>query len=217
MHLSAKGLGLLRAAKVVVLMLPSYLSHLLQACDDDPFLKVKAHAYRSARALLPTIPVGTRFNLKDLMLVLPEACLHGLSSVHVINGFKKTGAWPVDASKVDVASLLTGKGASYACSRVDLPRLMVRLGPEARRKIEQPVVFFGSILNRGSAVVTTSDGVLATMLELNAAKLVALKAKEDRQACAAHACEARAAQRALVERNADQRRQSPAFRRRKEA
>lgn len=110
-----------------------------------------------------------------------------------------------------------GMGASYAGRRVDLPRLMVRLGPEARRKMEQPVVFFGSISNRGSAVVTTSDGVLATMLELNAAKVVALKAKDDRQACAAHAREARAAQRVLVERNADQRRQSPAFRRRKEA
>jgi len=29
-HLSAKGLGLLKAAKVVVLMFPSHLSHLLQ-------------------------------------------------------------------------------------------------------------------------------------------------------------------------------------------
>lgn len=216
-RLSAKRLGLLRAAKVVVLMFPSHLFHLLQPCDDDPFLKVKAHAYRSAHALLPTIPVGTHFNLKDLMLVLAEACLHGLSSVHIINGFKNTGAWPVDASKVDVARLLMGMGASYAGRRVDLPRLMVRLGPEARRKMEQPVVSLGSISNRGSAVVTTSDGVLAAMLELNAAKVVALKAKEDRQACAAHAREARAAQRALVERNADQRRQSPAFRRRKEA
>lgn len=217
MHLSAKGLGLLRAAKVVVLMLPSYLSHLLQPCDDDPFLKVKAHAYRSARALLPTIPVGTRFNLKHLMLVLAEACLHDLSSVHVINGFKKTGAWPVDASKVDVARLLTGKGASYACSRVDLPRLMVRLGPEARREMEQPVVSFGSILNCGRAVVATSDGVLAAIHELDAAKVVALTTKEYRQARAAHAREARDAQRALDESNADQRRQSPAFRRRKEA
>ena len=63
--LSAKGLAILKAAKVVVLMLPSHLSHLLQPCDDDPFLKVKAHAYRSARAMLPTLPVGSSFTVKQ--------------------------------------------------------------------------------------------------------------------------------------------------------
>jgi len=43
-HLSGKGLGLLKAVIVVVLMFPPHRSHLLQPCDDDPFPKVKAHA-----------------------------------------------------------------------------------------------------------------------------------------------------------------------------
>jgi len=181
------------------------------------FLKVKAHAYRAARALLPTAPSGTHFTLKHLMLVIAEACLHGLSSVHGINGFKNTGTWPVDASQVEVARLLTGMGAGYATRRVDLHRLMVRLGPEARREMDQPVVSFGSISNRGRVVVATSDGVLAVIHELDAAKELALKAKEVRQARAAHAREARATHLAMDERDADQRRQSPGFRRRKDA
>jgi len=216
-HLSAKRLGLLKAANMVVLMLPSLLSHLLQQCDDEPFLKVKAHPYRSARALLPTVPAGTHSTIKHLMLVIAEACLHGLSSVHVINGFKNTGAWPVDASQVEVARLLTGMAAGYATRRVDLYRLMVRLGPEARREMDKPVVSFGSISNRGRAVVATSHGVLAAIHELEAAKEVAFKAKEVRQAQAAHAREARATQLAMDERDADQRRQIPGFCRRKDA
>ena len=216
-HLSAKGLGLLKAAKVVVLMFPSHLSHLLQPCDDEPFSNVKAHAYRSARAVLPTVPAGTHFTLKHLMLVIAEACLHSLPSVHVINGLKNTVAWPVDAFQVEVARLLTWMGAGYVTRRVDLHRLIVRLGPEARQEMDQPVVSFGSTSNRGRAVVATSDGVLAAIHELDAAKEVAIKAKEVRQARAAHACEARATQLAMDERDEDQRRQSPGFRRRKDA
>jgi len=115
-------------------MFPSHLSHLLQPCDDDPFLQVKAHAFRSARAMLPTLPAGSSFTVKYLMLVIAEACLYGLSSVHVINGFKNTIARPVDVSKVEVARLLTEMGAGYFSRRVDLNRLMVRMGPEARRR-----------------------------------------------------------------------------------
>jgi len=217
LHLSVKGLGLLKAAKVMVLIFPSHLSHLLQPCDDVRFLKVKAHAYRSARALLPTVPSGTHFTLKHLMLVIAEACLHGLSSMHVINGFKNTGAWPVDAFQVEVARLFSGMGVGYTTRRVDLHRLMVRLGPEAMRQMDQPVVSFGSISNRGRAVVATSDGMLAAIHELDAAKEVALKAKEFRQARAARAREARATQLAMDERDANQRRQSTGFRRRKDA
>lgn len=216
-HLSAKGLGILKEAKVVVLMFPSHLSHLLQPCDDDPFLKVKAHAFRSARSMLPTLPVGSSFTVKHLMLVMAEACLYGLSSVHVINGFMNTGAWPVDASKVDVARLLTGMGAGYVSRRVDLKRLMVRLGPEARREMDQPVVSFGSISNRGRAIVATSDGVLAAINELDAAKEAARKAKEARQARTSDARVARAALKVADERDADKRRQNPSFIRRKNA
>jgi len=145
------------------------------------------------------------------MLVIAEACLYGLSSVHVINGFKNTNAWPVDVSKVDVARLLTEKGAGYFSRRVDLNRLMVRMGPEARREMDQPVVSFGSISNRGRAVVATSDGVLAAINELDAAKEVALKDKDACQARKLDARVARAAQLVADERDADQRRNSPAF------
>jgi len=191
-HLSAKVLGLLKASKIMVLMFPSHLSHLLRPCDDDPFLKAKAHAYRSARALLPNVPAGTRFTLEHLMLFIAKARLHGLSPVHVINGFKNTGAWLMDAYQVEVARLLTGMGAGYATRRVDLHRLMVRLEPKARREMDQPVVSFRSIPYREGAVVATSDGEPAAIHKLDAAEEVALKAKKVRQVRAAHAREARA-------------------------
>jgi len=113
-HLSAKDLEMLKPAKVVVLMLPSHLSDRLQPRDDDHLLKVQAHAYLTARTMLATVLVGSHFTLKYLRMVMAEACLHGLSSVDAINRFKNTGAWPVDPTNVDVARLLTGRGATKA-------------------------------------------------------------------------------------------------------
>ncbi|OSX70297.1 hypothetical protein BU14_0809s0001 [Porphyra umbilicalis] len=107
--------------------------------------------------------------------------------------------------------------AGYVFRRVYFNRLMVRLGPEARREMDQPVVSFGSISNRGQAVVANSDGVLAAINELDAAKEVALKAKDTHQARTLDARVARAAQLVADERDADQRRNNPAFRRRKYA
>eukprot|EP00170_Pyropia_yezoensis_P003895 contig_16191_g3906 len=134
-----------------------------------------------------------------------------------MNGFKNTGAWPVDASKVDVARLLTSMGAGYVSRRVDLKRLIFRPGPEARREMDQPGVSFGSISNRGRAVVATSDSVLAAINELDAAKEAARKAKEARQARKSDARVARAAQEVADERDADKCRQNPSFIRRKNA
>jgi len=66
-------------------------------------------------------------------------------------------------------------------------------------------------------VVATSDGVLAAINELDAAKEVALKSKDACQARKLDARVARAAQLVADERDADQRRNSPAFRLRMDA
>lgn len=99
-HASAKGLVILRAAKEVVFffMIASHFYHLLHPCDGDPFFKVKAHALRSARAMLHTLLAGSSFTIEHLMLVIAETGHYGWSSVDVINGFENTGAWPVDPS-----------------------------------------------------------------------------------------------------------------------
>lgn len=167
--------------------------------------------------MLPALPAGSPFSLKHLMLVIAQACLHGLSSVNVVSGFNNTGAWPVDPRRIDVGRLLTGKGAAYASRKVDLRRLMVRLGPEARREMELPMVSFGSISNRGRAVVPTSDGVLAAIGELDAAKEEARSAKKARMARASAARVLRAARVVADEPDANLRRNSSAFRSRKEA
>ena len=217
MHLSAKDLSILKAARVVALIFPSHLSHLLQPRYEDPFLKVKAHAYRTTRTMLETVPAGSHFILKHLMMVMADAYLHGLSSVHVINGFQNTGAWPVDPKKVEVVRLLTGRGATNAARREDLRWLRIRLGPEARREMNEPVLSFVSVSIRGRTVVATSDGVLKAINNLDAVKEAARKAKEAMQARTVNARLAHAAQVLADERDADQRRWNPAFRCRKDA
>jgi len=61
-HASVIGIRMLKASKVVVLMFPSHLSHILQALDSDPFLKANAYARAHIRGLLPTLPRNFRFN-----------------------------------------------------------------------------------------------------------------------------------------------------------
>ena len=66
-HASPVGLRVLKAPKVVVLMFPSHLSHILQALHNKPFLKTKSNARSGMRALLPTVlrgPRSTRFTLR---------------------------------------------------------------------------------------------------------------------------------------------------------
>jgi len=65
-------LKVLHAVKVVVLMFPSHLSHSIQALDKDPFLKTKAYARISLRAMLPTLPRNSKFNLANLMKLIEQ-------------------------------------------------------------------------------------------------------------------------------------------------
>jgi len=57
---------------------------------------------------------------------------------------------------------------------------MVRLVPEARREMNEPVLSFWSVSNRGCAVVATSDGVLKAINDLEALKEAPRKGKEAR-------------------------------------
>eukprot|EP00170_Pyropia_yezoensis_P001309 contig_5805_g1313 len=81
-HASSAGLTVLKQSKVVVLMFPSHLSHILQALDKDPFLKVKARGCTAMRTIIPTLPPKAKFNLVHLMRVINESAFYGLSSVN---------------------------------------------------------------------------------------------------------------------------------------
>jgi len=121
-------------------MYPSHLSHILQALDKDPFLKTKAYARSELRATLPTLLRNSSFNLANLMRVSKVGAFHGMSSVNIIHGFKKTGTWPVCPAEVNVDRLLLGKGVRNAARKVELQQLATRLGPEARRDMRQPQI-----------------------------------------------------------------------------
>ena len=210
MHASPVGLRVLKASKVVVLMFPSHLSHVLQALDKDPFLKTKCDGRKTMRALLPTIPRCSKFHLVHLMQVMNRAAFTGLSSVNIINGFRKTGTWPIDPSVIDVGRLTKGKGAQYAARKVDLEQLALRLGPEARRDMREPAISFGSISTRGRAIEATSDGMLTAMGQLAAIALEKQKAKDRSQAAKQANTASAVAEVAREEMAAEQRRSSPA-------
>eukprot|EP00170_Pyropia_yezoensis_P005557 contig_22574_g5572 len=95
-HASAVGLRVLKNAKVVELMFPSHLSHILQALDGQSFLKTKARSVTVTGAMLPTLPSGAKFNLIHLMKLINQSAFYGLSSVNIITGFRETGTWPIN-------------------------------------------------------------------------------------------------------------------------
>jgi len=167
-YASVVGLEVLHVAKVVVLMFPSHLSHILQALEKDPFLKTKACARSELRATLPTLPGNSKFNLTNLMRVIKMVAFHGLSSVNFISGFKKTDTWPSSPAEINVGWLLMGKRVRSAARKVDLEQLATRLGPEARRDMRQPQIAFGSVSTRGLALEATAPAVLATFEALDA-------------------------------------------------
>lgn len=137
-HASSAGLTVLKQSKVVVRMFPSHLSHILQALDKDPLLKVKARGRTAMLTIIPTLLPLAKFKLVHLMRVINESAFYGLSSVIVINGFRQTGTWPINPTAIDVFRLVKGKGPVNAKWKVNLEQLIVRLGPEARRKCAIP-------------------------------------------------------------------------------
>ncbi|OSX70866.1 hypothetical protein BU14_0647s0005 [Porphyra umbilicalis] len=181
-HASHVDLRVLKASKVVVLMIPSHLSHIPQALDKDTFLKTKSDARSGMRSLLATIPRHATFNLVYLMGVIRRAAFTGLSSVYVISGFQKTGTWPIDPSVVNIDRLVKGKGAANVVRTVYLEQLALRLGPEPRRDMREPVISFGSISTRGRAIEATSDAMLEAMDELTTAAAGKQAAKDMYQA-----------------------------------
>jgi len=167
-RVSVVDLKVLHAVKVVVLIFPSHHSHVLQALDKDPYMKTKAYARSSLRAMLPTLPRNSKFNLSNFMKVIKQGAFHGLSSVKIVNGFEKTGTWPIFPPEINVGRLVLGKGARNGARRVDLELLGTRLGPEARRDMRQPQVAFGSVSTWGLALEATAPPVLAMFAGIDA-------------------------------------------------
>jgi len=144
------------------------------------------------------------------MQVMNRAAFTGLSSVNIINGFRKTGTWPIDPSVIDVGRLTKGKGAQCAARKVIIEQLALKLGPEARRDMRKPAISFGSISTRGRAIEATSDGMLTAMGQLAAIALEKQKAKDRSQAAKEANTASAVAQVAREEMAAEQRRSSPA-------
>ena len=208
-------LKILHAAKVVVLMFPSHLSHILHALDKDPFLKTNAYARSEPRATLRTPPRNSKFNLANLMRVIKVGAFHGVSSVNISNGFKKTGTWPVSPAEINVGRLLLGKGVRKAARKMNLEQLSTRLVPEARRDMLQPQIAFGSVSTRVLALGATAAAVLVAFEALDAEAARKKAAKEPVQAAKEAKAAAAAALAVRLASEAAVRRSSPEFQERK--
>ena len=109
------------------------------------------------------------------------------------------------------------KGPVNAARKVDLEHLALRLGPEARRDMREPVVSFGSISNRGRAIEATNDAMLKAMDELAAVAASKQAAKDKHQVAKTARAAESIVQAARDEVAAEQRRCSPAVVARKES
>jgi len=146
--------------------------------------------------MLPTIPRGSKSHLLHLMKVIRAGVFHVLSSVNIASGFRKTGTWPIQRSEIYVTRLFLGKDIVNSRRQIDIGQLSVRLGPEARPDMREPVVLFGSVSTRGIALEAASPAVLQALTALDAeayrkqAAKNALQAARDAKAVAAIAQDA---------------------------
>jgi len=116
------------------------------------------------------------------MRVILRAAFTCLSSFNVIKGFENTGTSPIEPSVIKVDLFVKVKGPFNATRKVDLEQLALRLGPEARRDMLEPVVLSESISNRRRAIDATNDAMLKAMDQLAAVAATKQAAKDKHQA-----------------------------------
>jgi len=167
-HFDLDGLRALRAANIYALMFPSHLSHILQPCDDRIFVALKGLGRTYMRGMLPTIPPGGGFDVRHLLLAIADCWTLTMTPERIKASFANCGMWPVNPSNINLDRLRCGKGEGAARREVNLVTFVTRLKPEAVRQMEEVVWSFGSISNRGKALLANSEAVMDAIEEKEA-------------------------------------------------
>ena len=81
---------------IVVLALPS---HLLQPLDDIPFANLKTEWYKAIR-LFMRAHSAQKLAKHEFMGLLAPAWKKAITVCNVQAGFRNTGIWPIDRSKI---------------------------------------------------------------------------------------------------------------------
>lgn len=159
-HLGIKALDTLKNGNVIAYCLPAHTSGLLQPLDVALFGPFKAFL-RDLIAEAARVHESMEFDQFDFLHMMTSAYVKAFTAPHIISAFKKSGAFPVDGSKICTKAL--PRSFEKSDELVAASALASMLTDKMRRADSgeklQPVV-----LHRGH--VCTKEGILATSEEV---------------------------------------------------
>lgn len=170
-HLSPGGLLTLLNANVHVIAEPSKMSHILQALDTpSAFGRYQPKVRSRVRELaLECHAQGRAFTTIELVKAIGRAASDALTVDALKSAFQRVGVWPLDPTVVRWEDMCKGADAPLAPD-VDIPLLVSRLAPVARKDMVRPVVQNGTLSTAGRATVLTAPEVISALREMDAAK-----------------------------------------------
>ncbi|KAK4125527.1 hypothetical protein N657DRAFT_642256 [Parathielavia appendiculata] len=85
--------------KVRLVYLPARTSHKTQALDRSVFSALKNY-FRQGTKALASFTASAAVNKRRFLYCYTDASMLGMSARNIISGFRNTGIWPLDPSKV---------------------------------------------------------------------------------------------------------------------
>jgi 4-hydroxybenzoate polyprenyltransferase len=114
-HISVKFMFLAHRHKVQLLYLPAHTSHKTQPLDRSVFSALKNYFRQNAKALAG-FTASAAINKQRFLYCYKDASARGMAPRNIISGFRATGIWPYDPSKVqDDPEAVIEDGASPHC------------------------------------------------------------------------------------------------------
>ncbi|KAK1865710.1 hypothetical protein I4F81_008236 [Pyropia yezoensis] len=112
---------------------------------------------------------GRAFTTIELVKAIGRAASDALTVDALKSAFQRVGVWPLDPAVVRWEDMCKGADAPLAPD-VDIPLLVSRLAPVARKDMVRPVVQNGTLSTAGRATVLTAPEVISALREMDAAK-----------------------------------------------
>ncbi|KAK1857633.1 hypothetical protein I4F81_000249 [Pyropia yezoensis] len=170
-RLSPGGLLTLLRANVHVIAEPSKMSHILQALDTpSAFGRFQPKKRSRVRELaLACHADGRPFTIVELVKSIGRAASEALTVGALVSAFRRVGTWPLDPTVVSWEDLCKGADESLAAD-VDIPLLVSRLAPVARKNMARAVVQNGTLSIAGRATILNALEVISALLKMDADK-----------------------------------------------
>ena len=128
-HISLEAMKICQANKVMILFLPSHHSHILQVDDVGVFSSFKSHwktFWEEHHRQHPNLHV----NKYNIVSFIAEVWPHAMTKTNIVSGFRHTGTWPFDPSKITDDKLY---GSSTSLSSHQLEQLVTSTATSTSR------------------------------------------------------------------------------------